>query len=177
MFKHKYSTLLNCVTNDSHKNEVLGKLSQVTDCDSGRFLPVQSPDVMFDIIRNLNLGKSPGIDGLTAEHLLYACDILRIHLYLCINIMLRHNCLSDKLTYVVIMPIVKNKSCNMTQSDNYRPIAMATVMSKILERIILQLCEPMLYTSDSQFAFKSGHSTDMCIYILPEVVNFYRVSE
>ena len=31
-----------------------------------------------------------------------------------------------------------------------------------------------LYTSDNQFGFESKHSTDQCIYILKEIVDFYK---
>ena len=31
----------------------------------------------------------------------------------------------------LIVPIVKNKSCNLSDSSNYRPIALATIVSKM----------------------------------------------
>ena len=59
-----------------------------------------------------------------------------------------------------IVPIVKNKCGNLWNSNNDRPIAIATITSKVLESLILVNCEEFLYTSDNQFGFKSGHSTD-----------------
>ena len=35
-------------------------------------------------------------------------------------------------------------------------------------------CEEFLYTSDNQFGFKSGHSTEFCIYTLQEYIEFYK---
>ena len=35
------------------------------------------------------------------------------------------------------LPIVKNKSGNLSNSNNYRPIAIATITSKLLESVLL----------------------------------------
>ena len=72
-----------------------------------------------------------------------------------------------------IVPIVKNKCGNLSDSNNYRPIAI-TITSKVLESVLLVKCEEFLYTSDNQFGFKSGHSTEFCIYTLQEYIEFYK---
>ncbi len=58
--------------------------------------------------------------------------------------------------------------------DNYRPIALASVVSKVLERIILDRLGVYLDTTDNQFGFKAHHSMDLCIYALKEVVELYK---
>ena len=68
----------------------------------------------------------------------------------------------------MIIPLVKNKSGKLSDSNNYRPVALANIVSKVFEHIILERCESFLYTSANQFGFKSAHSTDMCIYALRE---------
>ena len=75
-----------------------------------------------------------------------------------------------------IVPIVKNKCRNSSDSNNYRHIAIATITSKVLESVLLVNCEKFLYTSDNQFGFKSCHtcSTEFCIYTLQEYIEFYK---
>ena len=34
--------------------------------------------------------------------------------------------------------------------------------------------ESFLHSSDYQFGFKANHSTDLCIYTLKEVIDFYK---
>ena len=58
--------------------------------------------------------------------------------------------------------------------DNYRPIAVASVLSKVLERTSLNKLEQLVLTIDNQFGFKPKHGTDMAIYSLKEIVNTYR---
>ena len=42
-----------------------------------------------------------------------------------------------KLTGVILVPLVKNKNKDITDKNNYRPIAIANSLSKALEKIIL----------------------------------------
>ena len=42
----------------------------------------------------------------------------------------------------------------------------------MLESLILVKCGEFHYTSDNQFGFKSGHSTEFCIYTLQEYIEF-----
>ena len=74
----------------------------------------------------------------------------------------------------IIVPIIKNKYGNLSDSNNYRPIALETIISKLFESAILLKCEMFLDTCHNQFGFKKGQSTDMCIYVLKEFIEFYR---
>ena len=58
--------------------------------------------------------------------------------------------------------------------SNYRPIALATIVSKMFESVLLFKCAEYLSTSDNQFGFKSSHSTDLCIYTLKEFIDYYK---
>ena len=82
-------------------------------------------------------------------------------LSLSISLCLTHGYLPKSLMETTIVPIVKNKCGNLSNSNNYRPIAIATITSKVLY---------------NQFGFKSGHtySTEFCIYTLQEYIEFYK---
>ena len=73
----------------------------------------------------------------------------------------------------VLVPIVKDLKGDRSDCNNYRPISITCIMSKILESMILTRYEELLFTSDNQFGFKSKHSTDHCIFVLKEVIDFY----
>ena len=74
----------------------------------------------------------------------------------------------------MLVPVIKDKCGKINDSDNYRLIALASVMSKIVEKVILGRRSSFLITSSNQFGFKSKLGTDMCIYVLKEIVDNYK---
>ena len=74
----------------------------------------------------------------------------------------------------LIVPIIKDKTGNASSKANYRPIALTSVLSKVFETVLLSKLESVFETSDYQFGFKSHHSTDLCIYTLKEIVEYYK---
>ena len=127
---------------------------------------VVSTNCVSQIVDNLECGKSVGPDGICVEHLKFSNDKISILIALCFTVCLSHVYLPTAMIETTIVLIVKNKSGNLSDSNNYRPIALATIVSKIIESVILVKCGEYLTSSDNQFGFKSCHSTDLCIYAL-----------
>ena len=72
-----------------------------------------------------------------------------------------------------IVPIIKNKTGDTSDKNNYRPIALVTACSKIFEFCILSIIENYICAHDHQFGFKKQHATDMCIYTVKSVIKYY----
>ncbi len=163
LWRKHYSDLFNCVKSDdfnignvSFNNEVI-KAEEVTSA-----------------IGKLVLNKSCGPDQITAEHLKFASHRLVVLLALCFTGMLIHGTLPSSMLSVLLVPVIKYKTGKISSIENYRPIALASVMSKVLEIILLDRFQQYVITNDEQFGFKSKHGTDMCIYALKEAVSKYR---
>ena len=62
---------------------------------------------------------------------------------------------------------------NESESES-ESIALASIVSKVLENIIYDRIAVYLTTCSNQFGFKAKHSTDMTIYALKEAVLKYR---
>ena len=82
--------------------------------------------------------------------------------------------LPSTLMHVVIIPLLKCKSKYPADVNNYRPIAIATALSKVLEQVLLSRPARYLWTADCQFGFKRAHGTEMAIFALKQTVYFYR---
>ena len=61
----------------------------------------------------------------------------------------------------ILVPVVTSKSGDLSDRNNYRPIDLASVVSKVFELMLLNRCEQLLYSADNQIGFKSGLSTDL----------------
>ena len=55
---------------------------------------------------------------------------------------------------VVLIPIIKDKKAKISSIDNYRPVAIASVVSKVVEQILLDRSSEYLDNMGNQFDFK-----------------------
>jgi len=96
----------------------------------------------------------------------YASPKVAALLAFCFNGFMTHGMLPDSMLAVILVPVIKDKAGKVGSMENYRPIALASVLSKVLERISLDHRSEYIDTTDNQFGFKAKHGTDLCIYAL-----------
>ena len=75
--------------------------------------------------------------------------------------------MSKLLRDCIVVPVPKPHK-DPSLSDNYRPIALAPNLSNVL-----QTYSSSFVTTDLQFGFKPGFSTDLCTGVLKNVVSSY----
>ena len=89
-----------------------------------------------------------------------------------INQVLNNGIFPDKLNIAKVVPIFKSGDCALT--NNYRPISLLPVISKVIETIIYT--QPSLYFesnklfSDSQYGFRPNHSTEQATLELTDII-------
>ena len=169
MWKNQFKTLLNCVTTDTHKCATIDALSTIYD-DS--YINV-TPDMVSVAIGKLKCGKACGSDRLFAEHYIHADSRLAVLLSTFFTSALTHGHVPDAFMQSILVHVIKNKSGDSNDVNNYRPIALVTIASKNFETILLDVMEPFIVTCDNQFGFKKKHSTEHCIYALKNVISYY----
>ena len=162
-----FSQLLNCVSNSSvHACEY--------GCDTPYEELVVSIEEVTRAIEKLDLNKACGSDGICSEHLKYSSNILVPLLAMCFTSFFSHGFLPETMLSVMLVPVIKDKAGKISSKDNYRPIAFASVISKLVEVIMLDRIEMYMITNPNQFGFKRKHGTDQCIYVLKEIIDLYR---
>ena len=72
-----------------------------------------------------------------------------------------------------IITIPKGTKATLTDSDKYRSIAISSILSKVLDYIIIDNQKLALQTSDYQFGFKSKSSTVLCTTMVTETIQYY----
>ena len=87
--------------------------------------------------------------------------------------MLVHGFSPEKLCTSTIIPIPKGCNVNVTDSANFRGIALSSIFVKLFDHIVLQKYHDYFFTSELQFGFKAKHSTHMCTMILKETLSYY----
>ena len=139
-------------------------------------------DLEFDVelvdkaIRSLCLGKAPGLDSLTAEHLQYSHPVLVTLLTKLFNLMVSSGYVPEKFGHTYTVPIPKVNNANLSRSlsvDDFRGISISSVVSKVFEKCILERYERFFETTDNQFGFKKEIGCSHAIYSVKSVVNHY----
>ncbi len=84
-----------------------------------------------------------------------------------------HGFLPESMISVLIVPVIKDKAGAINSKDNYRPIALASIVSKLVEKIMLNRMETHMLIQSNQFGFKKKLGTDQCIFALKELISKY----
>ena len=132
MWRHHYKELFNCIQENNFARNGICNLNVAYSDD----IPITESEVAH-AINKLDNHKSCGLDGIYAEHLRYCSNKILPMLSMCFSSLCIHGVLPDSLVAVVLVPIIKNKSESVCNKNNYRPIALASVISKVLEYICL----------------------------------------
>ena len=83
----------------------------------------------------LKLGKRDRTIGLWSDHFIHGCSELATHILLLFSTMLIHGVAPDDMYSSTIIPIPKGKHANVTDSSNYRGIALSSIFGKVFDLI------------------------------------------
>ena len=62
----------------------------------------------------------------------------------------------------------------LTRLITYRAIPLNSIISKIINHIIISLTKDKMVTSHLQFAYKESYSTSLCSYLITETIQYYQ---
>ena len=96
------------------------------------------------------LNRACGNDNIFAEHIRYAYESIFFHLSVFFNACIIHGYIPKSFLSTTIVPALKNKSGDVRDVSNYRPIALATITSKLFESVVLQKISEFLSTRANQ---------------------------
>ena len=121
----------------------------------------------------MNAHKSAGIDGIPADVIKNCSDIFAPLLTSLINLSFSQGTFPSCLKIARVIPISKGN--DKTDINNYRPISLLSVVSKVFERIRysrnISFLEKLHLLNDSQFGFRSKRS---CVDAIAHIVEKIR---
>ena len=124
-------------------------------------------------VSRLKLHKNDGSSGLSSDHFINAGDDCLIHVAFLFSSTVIHGVVADSLLKNTIVSIPKGRNVNLSDSANFRGIALSSVYGKILDNIILERYHDKLMSCDLQFGFKANSSTNPCTIMLKETIDYY----
>jgi hypothetical protein len=122
--------------------------------------PVTHSEIL-DVIKSLQSKNSTDFNGLSASLIKQISYQIANPLKHIINLSLSSSIVPTQLKIAKVIPVFK--SGDRRSMDNYRPISLLSIFSKILEKVVCnRLCsflETNNILSGAQFGFRPGHST------------------
>jgi hypothetical protein len=126
-----------------------------------------------DAVRQLKMGKHDGKKGHFTNHLIHGTERLYCYISMLFDSLISHGVVFCDFLFSTVIPIPKNKRKSLSCSDNYRAIALGSILCKLLDHILLVKCSHVFTTSKYQFGFKKSHSTSQCTFVVNETIQYY----
>ena len=133
---------------------------------------ITMPDIK-SAVKKLRAGKSGGISAVTSDCFIHGTDSLYALIAMLFNAMLLHGTLPNDFLVSILIPIPKGSRVDVRKTQNYRAIALSSILGKILDNIIITSQRNVLKTSDLQFGYKSNCSTIMCSTLVIETIQYF----
>ena len=127
-------------------------------------------------ISKLKLGKSSGLDNITAEHIVYAHPIIVQIFQLLFNLLIKYEYVPNDFGINITVPILKSDTgrlCNTDSCDNYRGISVCPIISKVFEHCLLDIFHSYFISSDMQFGFKAKTGCTNALYCVRKTIEFF----
>jgi len=106
------------------------------------------------IINGLNDKKSTGLNEISVKILKYCGDVIVPGINSIIDNSIASEIFPDELKKAQVLPIFKSGDCDIP--ENYRPISILPILSKIFERPIADQFQEYVKLTDKIYKYQSG---------------------
>ena len=72
-----------------------------------------------------------------------------------------------------MLPLIKDKLGNQSDSGNYRSIAISSVLLKLFDWVLLLVYKENFQLDKLQFSYQQNCSTSMCTWMIVEAMDYY----
>ena len=172
-FANKYENLYNSVNDSNDLLIVEENISQrIKNTDICEVLKI-TPTLVKEASEKLKPDKSDPVSAIFSDYLINAPDILYQHLSDAMKTYITHGHLTQTLAIYTLLPMIKDKLGKASDSNNYRSIAISSVILKLLDWVIILLYEVSLQVDTLQFSYQPNCSTTMCTWMVIETIDYF----
>ena len=174
LFADKYQDVYNSVSYNVEELEGIQRsvLEKVAEAGYSSDFIVRAGEVI-DAVSRLKANSDDGGEGLSTNHFKYASFELALNVSFLFSSILVHGSMPEDFLKCTAIPIPKSKNLNVTDSNNYRGIALSSIFAKIFDLVVLTRYSDYLDLCELQFGFKRNYSTTMCSMVMKETISHY----
>ena len=172
-FADIYSSLYNSVEDQQELLDIGHTLNTKIDAESIKEVEKITPSLIVDAVAHLKHGRNDPIFEFSSDCIKNAPPIFYEYLAIIFKSFLVHGHISSVLLLSTLIPIVKDKLGNICSSDNYRSIAISSLILKIFDWVIILLYGDKMSVDQLQFSYQPNISTNMCTWAAIETIDFF----
>ena len=172
-FAEVYGKLYNSTNDKDDIEAILIEMQNSINPNSLQDVNLVTPSVIKDAICEIKPNKNDPIFTFNSNCIKRAPPSLHHHMANVIRLFLIHGHVSESLLMATIMPLLKDRQGDIHASDNYRSIALSSVVLKIFDWVVITLFEDQLGLDDLQFSYQKKCSTTMCTWMVVESINHF----
>ena len=149
-------------------------LSKIVDPSSLKDIVKITPALIKEAVSRIRNNKFDPVFDFTSNCLKNAPSILFDQLSSLFRYYLIHGHISELLMTSTLIPIPKDKLGDACSSENYRSIAISSMILKIFDWVVLLLFEKELRTGELQFGFQQKTSANLCTWLVVETIDYFQ---
>ena len=172
-FGEVYKELYNSAGDSVEMNKLLNVINSKISHDDLIEVDRVTTDVISDAIKGIRSNKNDPVFTFNSDCIKQAPNSLYQHIANMIKCFLIHGHVSNILLVATILPLLKDKMGDIESSDNYRSIALSSVILKIYDWVVMILCGDKLQLDELQFSYQKNCSTTMCTWLVVETVSHF----
>ena len=196
-FRGQTSTLSSCIDGEVGSDNISNNFSQIySELYSKHTHGVEFEEMVSEVNSKINNSLAPDIEKVNtnsvrlaleklksgksdcqfdfkSDCLLNASNILIEHVTILFRWFLRSGTVPAFLLLCTLVPIVKDNLGDITASDNYRAIAIGSLLLKWFDWLLLIIEGDKLSNDELQFGFQPKSSTSMCSWAVSTVIDYY----
>ena len=172
-FANVYDRIYNSVDDKEEMSRMYSRVNKSIDTTSLSDVDLVTNDIVREATMNLESNRNDPIFDFNSDCLKYAPLIVFEHLTCLMKSFLVHAHVRNILLLATLIPIPKNKLGDLSSSNNYRSIAISSLILKIFDWIIILLFEESLGLDNLQFSYQKNCSTTMCTWMIIEGISYF----
>ena len=172
-FASIYSKLYNSVDEINQLNVLLKSTNELISDKNIEEIKNVTPEIVRKATERLKKKRNDPTHRFTSDCLINAPQILFEQLAVVFQSYLLHSHVTDMLLLSSLVPLVKDKLGSLFSSDNYRSIAISSLILKIFDWVIIILSGDKLQLDELQFGYQENSSTNMCTWMAVETIDHF----
>ena len=172
-FAEVYGELYNSASDKDETEMIFQDILASVDASSLNEVALVTPKLVENVIGEIRSNKSDPVFQFNSNCIKRSPTSFHSHMANIIKLFLIHGHVSEVLLIATIVPLLKDKQGDTQSSDNYRSIALSSVVLKIFDWVVLTLFEEQLGLDDLQFSYQKRCSTNMCTWMAVESINHF----